>query len=50
MDKRQKELTEDKLNAGRGVAGPQPTDTDNNTVPKEDKDDRPDDRARRAGY
>ena len=48
MDKRQKKLSEGKINAGRGVAQEKPTN--NGTANKENEDDRPDERARKAGY
>ena len=50
MDKRQKELSEGKINAGRGVAQEEPMNASNDTAKKGDKDDRPDERARKAGY
>lgn len=51
MDKQPEELYEDKINAGRGVA--KDLDTKSNSVILDDKpaeNDRPDDRARKAGY
>ena len=50
MDKQKNELSEDKLNAGRGVAKQPRRKDNNNTVDKENKDDRPDERARKAGF
>ena len=50
MDKQREELSEDKLNAGRGVAKRPNQENNNNTASKEDQDDRPDERARKAGY
>ena len=48
MEKQNKELSEGKINAGRGVAQEKPSN--NNTTNKEDKNDRLDERARKAGY
>jgi len=51
MDRQPEELYEDKVNAGRGVA--KDLDTESNSINLDDKsaeNDRPDDRARKAGY
>ena len=51
MDKQSEELLEDKVNAGRGVAKSQNPESEPILMEngKEDND-RPDDRARKAGY
>ena len=51
MDKQSEELYEDKVKAGRGIAKDQNSGSD--SVSRDDKaedNDRPDDRARKAGF
>ncbi len=50
MDEHRNKQSENKLNAGRGVAKQRSSDTNNNTINKENDKDRPDERARKAGY
>lgn len=51
MDKQEEDLTRGKINAGRGVAKKRDSNSDTKTSAEKDKNgDRPDDRARKAGY
>ena len=51
MDKQTEELTRGKINAGRGVAKKRDLNSDTKPSAEKYKDsDRPDDRARKAGY
>ncbi len=51
MDKQAEDLNRGKINAGRGVAKKQESNSDTESSAEKNKDkDRPDDRARKAGY
>ncbi len=51
MEDQADEKSEDRINAGRGVVKNQNTDSkENTTIDQEDNIERPDDRARKAGY
>ncbi len=51
MDKQVEELNQGKIKAGRGVAKRRESNSSSNTSDEKNKDeDRPDDRARKAGY
>ena len=49
MEKKNNELSQAKINAGRGVAKQRDTSSDSSTSTKDDQDDRLDERARKAG-
>lgn len=51
MEDQVEEESEDRINAGRGVVKEQNSDSNKNTtIDQEDNVERPDDRARKAGY
>ncbi|MFK7814941.1 MAG: hypothetical protein AB8B92_01255 [Gammaproteobacteria bacterium] len=51
MEDQVEEESEDRINAGRGVVKDQNSDSNKNTtIDQEDNVERPDDRARKAGY
>ncbi len=51
MDKQVEELNQGKIKAGRGVAKRRESNSSSNNSDEKNKDeDRPDDRARKAGY
>lgn len=50
MEEQNNKHSEDKINAGRGVAKQREPGSNNNNSSMEKKVDRPDERARKAGY
>lgn len=49
MEEKREDNLEDRINAGRGVAKDQNTDSNKNTTLNQEDDERLDDRARKAG-
>lgn len=51
MDEQTEDLSKGQIDAGRGIAKDQSSEANKNTTTnQEDDNDRPDDRARKAGY
>ena len=50
MDKKEEKVYEGRINAGRGIAQEKEKHTNGNEEQSQTVDERPDDRARKAGY